>query len=116
MDTNSVLLAVGLLVAYQVYRYVRARGVRAKLPELRARGAVIVDVRSPAEFRMGGNPESINIPLAELGRRLESLDRAKPVVVCCASGGRSAVAAGLLKKAGFPDVQNAGPWVNTLER
>jgi rhodanese-related sulfurtransferase len=36
------------------------------------------------------------------------------VVVCCASGTRSAAAAAILKARGFKEVVNAGPWTNTL--
>lgn len=71
-------------------------------------GAQILDVRSPAEFRSGAYPGARNIPLQELGGRIRELDKGRPLVVYCASGGRSAAAAGLLTQAGFTDVVNAG--------
>jgi rhodanese-related sulfurtransferase len=57
----------------------------------------IVDVRTPAEF-MGGNVnDSINIPLQEIQQRLDEIKQLKtPLVLCCASGGRSAMAAQFL--------------------
>ena len=75
-----------------------------------ARGAQVVDVRSPAEFRSGHVEGSTNIPLDSLQTRSGELDRARPVVLCCASGSRSAMAIALLKRQGFTDVHNAGPW------
>lgn len=72
----------------------------------------IVDVRTPSEF-MGGNvPGSINIPLQEITRRIEELKSLKqPLVLCCASGGRSGQAHGYLSHQGI-DCVNAGSWLN----
>jgi len=73
-------------------------------------GAVVVDVRTPPEFRSGSYPGAVNLPLhelAEVGERLGPRDR--PIVVYCASGHRSKSAAAVLKKAGFTDVTNGGP-------
>jgi rhodanese-related sulfurtransferase len=100
--------------AFFVWRHYAARTARKRLPGLLARGAAVVDVRGPAEFAAGARPGSVNIPLSELPARLGELDRSKPVVLCCASGTRSALAAGILKSAGFGEVVNAGPWTNTL--
>lgn len=84
------------------------------MPGLIARGGAIVDVRSPSEFAAGNNPASVNIPLGELESRLKTLDPGRPVMVCCASGTRSAMAATLLRRHGFKEVVNLGPWRNTL--
>lgn len=93
----------------------RARGASgAKLRALVARGAQKVDVRTPGEFRGGSAPGTLNIPLDQLSARLTELDPAKPVLVCCASGSRSAMAASLLKRKGFEAV-NAGPWTRLKE-
>ncbi len=71
-------------------------------------GAVIVDVRTPEEFRDGAYPGAKNIPLSELGRRLGEIPKDKPVVLYCASGARSSSAARAMKQAGYADVINAG--------
>ena len=76
---------------------------------------IIIDVRTPEEFAEGANPASINIPLNELAEKIASLNAKHSFVVCCASGGRSAMAMSLLKKQGFNEVVNAGPWQNTLK-
>ena len=77
-------------------------------------GAVVVDVRTPAEYKLGSSPGSINIPLDILPVRLNELDKSKKIILCCASGGRSGMAVGILKNNGFSDVVNAGPWTNTI--
>jgi phage shock protein E len=71
-------------------------------------GAKVVDVRSPDEFRDGGYPGAVNIPVQDLGRRLAEIPKDKPVVLYCASGARSGMAARVLKQAGYADVVNAG--------
>jgi phage shock protein E len=80
------------------------------LMALKAAGAQVVDVRTPAEFAQGHAPDSVNIPLDELRQRLPELDPAAPVIVCCASGGRAGQAKAMLEQAGHAQVHNAGPW------
>lgn len=69
----------------------------------------IVDVRTPGEF-IGGHVEgSINIPLSEVTSRLDELKKMQPMVLCCASGGRSGQATSYLSQQGL-DVINGGSW------
>ena len=102
------------LLAFFDWRFLRFRMVKARLPELLKQGAVVIDVRSAQEFAAAASPGSINIPLSELGKERSCLDREKPVVVCCASGTRSAAARMILRKNGFKVVLNAGPWTDTV--
>lgn len=101
---------LALLAAWFGHKWWRTRRVAALLPSLRQQGAVLLDVRSVAEFARGNAPGSRNIPLSELSARLGEVPRNVPVVVCCASGTRSAMATALLKKNGFAPVYNAGSW------
>jgi phage shock protein E len=72
----------------------------------------IVDVRTPAEFQGGHVAGSINIPVSELTQRIEELKTLKsPLVLCCASGGRSAMAAHLLKQQGIT-CYDGGSWLS----
>lgn len=80
------------------------------LSELRKNGASIIDVRTPSEFSMGHIKGSKNIPLQNLPRQVNKIDRNKPVIVCCASGARSSSAKRLLKNKGFEEVHNGGGW------
>src|SRR5262249_39997263 len=60
----------------------------------------------PGEYAQGSIEGSEHIPLAQLRDRLGELDRARPVVVFCAGGYRSSIAASLLRASGFADVSD----------
>lgn len=79
-----------------------------------AKGALVIDVRSPSEFAGGHVEGSVNIPLSELPRKVSSLDKKRPTIVCCASGMRSGAALGVLMTNKFESVINGGPWQNVL--
>ena len=103
-----------LLVLWFGYKWWNSKRVVGLLPELRRNGAVFVDVRTAAEFASGHAPGSINIPLQELGSRLDEISKTFPVVVCCASGTRSGMAKLLLKRNGYEKVYNVGAWSKLL--
>jgi rhodanese-related sulfurtransferase len=68
-----------------------------------------VDVREHAEVDaspMGLLPGSLVIPLSEFRERVNEVPRGRPIVCICPAGARSAVAAGILEKAGAIDVAN----------
>lgn len=67
---------------------------------------VLLDVREPEELAICRLPDSLSIPLGEVPRRLGELERQATIVCVCHHGVRSANAAGLLVRAGFPAVLN----------
>ena len=74
-------------------------------------GGVIIDVRSEGEFYSGHIEGSLNIPLEELTSKIEkATDKNQPIITCCASGMRSAVAAKMLLSKGYTNVVNGGGW------
>jgi rhodanese-related sulfurtransferase len=60
------------------------------------RGAVLVDVRDPHEWRSGHAPKARHIPLGQLASRAGELPRNREILLVCRSGSRSARAAKLL--------------------
>ncbi|MFF0820635.1 rhodanese-like domain-containing protein [Micromonospora haikouensis] len=83
---------------------VTATELRAALD--RAEPPVVLDVRNIGEREQGAIAGSLHIPLAELTRRLGEVPADRPVVVHCAGGYRSSVAASLLRSAGRRDVSD----------
>ena len=72
-------------------------------------GAVLLDVRTPGEYRGGHIPGSKNVPLSSIDKIAsvaENKDTA--LFVYCYSGARSRQAAGLLQRMGYRNVNNIG--------
>ncbi len=67
---------------------------------------VLLDVREPHEYQIARIPGSILIPLGDLPKRLNELDKSADIVAQCKSGGRSQKAMDLLKQNGFQHVRN----------
>lgn len=108
---NIVLIVIAVVSGAMLLWPIVMRGAGPALDTLRATrlindGAVVLDVRSAAEFGAGHLPNARNIPLSELGKRAGELPANKPVLVCCTSGMTSSRAAGVLRKAGRSDVFN----------
>ena len=71
-----------------------------------AQDITLVDLRNPSERALGELPGALNIPLAELDRRMVELNLTRPVVLYCAGGWRSSVGASMLRARGATDVSD----------
>ena len=71
---------------------------------------LLIDVRSPAEFKGGYGhiPNARSIPVLKIELNFDDLDsyREKEIVTMCPGGGMSLVAVEILEKAGFKDVKS----------
>jgi rhodanese-related sulfurtransferase len=85
-------------------------GSKVDYRELVKQGAIIVDVRTPQEFKSGHLKGSKNIPLQTLSNSISKL-KGKEVVLVCRSGGRAGSAKGILSSHGIT-AHNAGAWQN----
>lgn len=100
-----VLVSGGALIAHTLQR------MGPKLTPLQATQVInqgktlILDVRTAEEFAAGHIRDAKNIPLKELKARIDELEKfkARPVVVVCAKGLRSAKATAQLNKAGYTE-------------
>jgi len=63
-------------------------------------GALLVDVRERSEWSAGHAPGAVHIPYEELRERAHELPVDRPIVLYCASGVRSSLAASLLESSG----------------
>lgn len=87
-------------------------GNKQNIRQMISEGAVVIDVRSPQEFKMGNYKGSKNIPLDRIeseAKKIKAMN--KPVVVCCASGMRSGQAKSILQRHGV-QVENGGGWTS----
>ena len=81
-----------------------------KVADLLTKGALIVDVRTPQEYKAGHITKSVNIPLNLIPNKVNELKRKnKPIITCCRAGARSGMAADQLRRAGI-EAENGGPW------
>jgi hydroxyacylglutathione hydrolase len=79
-------------------------------------GVTVVDVREPAEWEAGHIAGAVNVPLGHLADHVAQLERDRPIVLHCQSGGRSSVAASLLRAQGFTNVINLSDGFNGWQR
>ncbi len=93
---------------------IRSRGDTSQLSPVQAtllinrEDAIILDVREQGDYAKGHIPNARHIPLSEFARRSAEMEKWKgqPLILCCASGGRSESAGAQLRKAGFDKVYN----------
>ena len=91
--------------------------VNSRRSETKDLGALLVDVRTPAEQREGFiegasliNSEDTLERLAEYGS-----DKSREIVVYCKSGGRSGMVAEYLREQGYKNVYNAGGYEQLID-
>lgn len=72
-------------------------------------GAVLLDVRTPQEYREGHIPESKNVPLQTINNIVSCVrNKETPLYVYCYSGARSSRAVSMLQHIGYTNVTNIG--------
>jgi phage shock protein E len=104
-----IVLVLGLIVFFLASRS-RAELLGSDLRALISGGALIVDVRTPAEFAGGHVKGAVNVPHDQVTARLEAFgaDKNRQIVVYCRSGRRSGLAQAALSAAGYTRVVNGG--------
>lgn len=94
-----------------ILRKIFGLGPRIDYHGLLANGAILVDVRTPAEFAQGHAKNAKNVPLDTIESKIKKFaEIKKPIVMCCRSGMRSGQATAILKRYGIQEVYNGGPW------
>ena len=81
-----------------------SRRLAAEAPE--GERPLLVDVREPNEYAALRVPGALLVPLSEFPARYAELPRDRPLLVMCAAGKRSLVAAQYLRGAGYHEVAN----------
>jgi len=112
MNWTSVLIALAVLAI--LFFLKRPGQISSKDAQARLKsGALVIDVRTPAEFSSGHLPGAINLPLdgieASLPRRVQ--DKNQVLLLHCQSGMRSGVAVKKLKGLGYTNAYNLGSYL-----
>jgi rhodanese-related sulfurtransferase len=82
------------------------------------KGVIVLDVRTPNEFRTGHLKNAVNIDYTapDFEQQVSKLDRAKPYLLHCAVGGRSTKALQVLQTLGFKDVRHLDGGLQAWQR
>ena len=83
--------------------------------EPRSRAPLLIDVRTPRERQQKRIAGSVHLPLNHLAERRGELPADRPLVVYCAGGYRSSIAASLLQHHGFADVSEIAGGITAWE-
>ena len=81
---------------------------QAEADAMIGRGAGILDVRTVDEYRSGAINNSLNVPLSQIRKFADDLDKSRKYVIYCQTGNRSSVAAFMLNQRGFDTVALKG--------
>jgi phage shock protein E len=111
MDWIILAITVALLFAYLFLR--RKGQISADLAVAHLKGgALLIDVRTPAEFAIGHLKGAINIPLQEIDSRIDGYvkDKNQVLLVHCQSGQRSGMAQNRLTALGYTRAYNLGSY------
>jgi rhodanese-related sulfurtransferase len=85
-----------------------------EVAKLLRRGALLLDVRSRIEAKVGVVPGATSIPLGTLKRRIDELPRDRSIVTFCGTGARAGKAKEILDAEGF-QAFNGGAYKNVLK-
>lgn len=99
----TIVLAITSVALAAGYRNVDS-GEVVKL--LKNKDTVLIDVRTPEEYRKAHIRGAQLIPVSDLGQRIGEIPRQRPIVVYCTVGSRSRVAAEMLASKKLPEVYN----------
>jgi rhodanese-related sulfurtransferase len=114
LQQNILLVGIAIVSAIGlIWPVLRPSGAKTVSPSeatmlINREDAIILDVRETEEFAKGHLLEARNVPAAKLKDRMGEIDKFKerPLIICCASGVRSASTCGELKKQGFTRLYN----------
>jgi phage shock protein E len=111
MNWTLALILVAIAVVILVLKRVGQISRKEAVAYLKS-GALVVDVRSPAEFNSGHLPKAINVPLDELETALprRMKDKEQVLLLHCQSGMRSSMAKKRLERLGYANAFNLGSY------
>lgn len=111
MDWKTLLIIAVVVIAFLLIKRAGQISTSEASEKLR-KGAMVIDVRSPGEYQSGHLRQAVNIPLDEIEAVVPQRvsDKDQVLLLHCASGMRSAVAARKLKALGYTHAHNLGSY------
>jgi len=108
MDQTQLIIIAAIIIFFVLKKLGQVNPQKAR--ELKAAGAIVIDVRTADEFAGGHIVGAINVPLDQLGDKIESVvpDRKQAILIYCLSGTRSALARRILLSKKYSDIHNLG--------
>ena len=116
MNSTTFIIVAGAVVVFFLLRYSGRISIKDARGYLK-KGALVIDVRSAAEFIAGHLPNALNLPLSEIEAILPRhvQDKHRVLLFHCQTGARSAIARKKVKKMGYPHVFNLGSYARAAE-
>lgn len=123
----SFMIIFGILIAiYMVSRFIQKNGSGKRNHVMRISAAeaqkilgsteniVLIDVRTPEEYRQKHIPKSMSFPLDRLKNEAKKQfpDSSVPIITYCQTGRRSAMAAAILSRLGYQNIYDLGGILN----
>lgn len=107
-STTALVISLVIALGYALKRTRQISSTDALA--LLKKGALVIDVRSAAEFKSGHLPKALNLPLEQIEELLSCTvkDKNQVLLLHCQSGTRSGVAKTRLKGLGYPNAFNLG--------
>ncbi len=108
MEQSQLIIIAAIIIFFVLKKLGQISPQKAR--ELKAAGAIVIDVRSSEEFARGQVAGSVNIPLDKVSEKIASVvaDHQAPILVYCLSGTRSAIARRILLSSKYSNVHNLG--------
>lgn len=84
------------------------KSLNEQIQELLNQNAIVIDVRTPEEYKTAHFKNALNIPYDQIEQHLKELEKYKDktIIVYCRSGRRSGIAKNILEMNGFKNVVN----------
>ncbi|OIO73643.1 MAG: rhodanese [Zetaproteobacteria bacterium CG1_02_53_45] len=113
MQQNAVYIFIATVILWVLWQRIigpKMSGVKSMNAsaylQIRNKPHTVVDVRQQGEWESGHATKAVHIPLGEIKQRMGEIAKDRPVIVVCASGARSSMAATALANAGYDEVYN----------
>jgi len=101
---------------YKALKQLFGIGPGVNYAQLLREGAIVLDVRTPAEFDQAHIPGAVNIPIEKLRDNLHQLAKHTIIIACCTDGSKSWYAKNLLDANGYRHVYDAGNWTKLHQK